>query len=95
MAMLARLTLRAWRRHRALLVVVARATGERGACSSLRAVAALPGVLLHRLVDEVVDAALELARHLLEGLPEHIAALERSGALLVGIRAHLDAITSP
>ena len=52
------------------------------------AVATLPRVLLHRLVDEVVDAALELARHLLERLPEHVAALERAGALLVRIRAH-------
>jgi hypothetical protein len=54
----------------------------------LRAVAALPRVLLHRLVDEVVDRALQLARHLLEGLPENLAALERTWALLVRIGAH-------
>ncbi len=52
------------------------------------AVASLTRVLLHRFVDEVVDAALELARHLLEGLPEHVATLEGSGALLVRVRAH-------
>ena len=51
-------------------------------------VATLARVLLHRLVDEVVDAAFELARHLLERLPEHVAALERARALLVRIRAH-------
>ena len=52
-------------------------------------VAPLPGVLLHRLVDEVIDAALELARHLLERLPEHVPALEIPRALLVRVRAHL------
>src|SRR5271168_5299386 len=49
---------------------------------------ALAGVLLHRLVDEVVDAAFELARHLLERLPEHVPALKAASALLVWIRAH-------
>lgn len=46
-------------------------------------------VLLHRLIDEVVDAAFELARHLFERFPEYIPALKRASALLVGIRAHL------
>jgi hypothetical protein len=53
-----------------------------------RAVAPLARVLLHRFVDEIVHAALELARHLLERLPQDVATLERAGALLVRIRAH-------
>jgi hypothetical protein len=57
------------------------------------AVAPLPRVLLHRLVDEVVDAALELARHLLERLPEDVAALERARAFLIRIRAHFSLLT--
>ena len=44
----------------------------------LRGIASLPRVLLHRLVDEVVDAAFQLARHLLERLPQHVAALEHA-----------------
>jgi hypothetical protein len=59
-------------------------TGKR----SPRAVAALARVLLHRLVDQVVDGALELARHLLERLPEDVAALKGARAFLVRIRAH-------
>ena len=65
-----------------------RAPGE-GRSRGTGAVAPLPGVLLHRLVDEVIDAALELARHLLERLPEHVPALEVPRALLVRVRAHL------
>ena len=67
-------------------------TSSRGGCGGVgracTAIAPLPGVLLHRLVDEVVDAAFQLVRHLLERLPEDVSALERSGALLVGVRAH-------
>ncbi len=48
----------------------------------------LAGVLLHRLVDQVVDAALKLARHLFERVPQHVSTLERSRTLLVRIRAH-------
>src|SRR5580698_1967112 len=55
---------------------------------SLCAVPALTGVLLHALVDEVVDATLELAAHLLERLPKDVAALKRAGALLVGVGTH-------
>jgi hypothetical protein len=58
------------------------------------AVAPLPSVLLHRLVDEVVDAALELARHLLERLPEHVTTLEAASAFLIRVRAHLALATA-
>ena len=68
----------------ALVLVAAAARGVRRAL----AVATLARVLLHRLVDEVIDAAFELARHLLERVPEHVPALERPGTLLVRIRAH-------
>ncbi len=51
-------------------------------------VATLAGVLLHRLIDEVVDAALELARHLLERFPQDLTTLKCAGVLLIGIRAH-------
>jgi hypothetical protein len=51
-------------------------------------VRSLTRVLLHRLVDEVIDAALQLARHLLERVPKDVAALERAGALFVRVRAH-------
>lgn len=59
-----------------------------------RAVAALPRVLLHRLIDEVVDGAFELASHLLERLPQDIATLEGARALLVRISAHWWPVTS-
>ena len=36
----------------------------------------LARVLLHRLVDEVVDRAFELLRHLLKGVPQDVAALK-------------------
>ena len=48
----------------------------------------LPRVLLHRLVDEVVDRAFQLLRHLLKSVPEDVAALEGARRFLVGIRAH-------
>jgi len=71
------------------LPLITRATrpGERRTRAG--AVAPLPRVLLHRLVDEVIDAAFELARHLLERLPEHVSALEAASAFLVRVRAHL------
>ncbi len=84
-----RLRCRGRRREGRLCVGVARRAPRR-----LRAVAPLARVLLHRLVDEVVDGALELLRHLLEGLPEHLAALEGPAALLVGISAHHDLRTA-
>src|SRR5690606_27059249 len=45
-------------------------------------------VLPHRLVDQIVDRALELGAHLLEDLPEIIAALELPESLLVLIVVH-------
>src|SRR5690606_825552 len=42
----------------------------------------------HRLVDQVVDRALELCAHLLEDLPEIVAALELPESLLVLIVVH-------
>jgi hypothetical protein len=75
-----RRTAYAWR-----WAVSASGPGERRA----RAIAALPCVLLHRFVDQVIDGALQLARHLLERLPEDVPALKRSCAFLVRIRAHL------
>ena len=52
------------------------------------AVPALPRVLLHRIVDQIVDRALELARHLFELLPQRFSALKGSCRLLVRIRSH-------
>ena len=66
------------------------ATGERAGADGAVGAAetTLARVLLHGVVDEIVDAAFELARHLLEVVPQHVAALECPGTLLVGIRAH-------
>jgi hypothetical protein len=50
-----------------------------------RAIAALSRVLLHRLVDEVIDGAFELARHLLKRVPQDVSALKGAGAFLVRI----------
>ena len=58
-----------------------RTTWERRAGS----VAPLPRVLLHRLIDEVVDGTLELARHLLERFPQDVSALKGAGAFLVRV----------
>jgi hypothetical protein len=55
-----------------------------------RYVVALFGVLLHRIVDQIINAALQLSRHLFELVPKRISALERSWALLVRISAHLE-----
>lgn len=52
------------------------------------AMCALARVLFHRLVDEVIDAALELTGNLLERLPQRIAALKCPRTFLVGVRAH-------
>src|SRR5256714_312474 len=59
---------------------------SRARCRSTRI--SLARVLFHRLVDEVVDGALELLRHLLKGVPENVATLECTGRLLIGIRGH-------
>ncbi len=66
------------------------ATRHRGRTNraATAAQAALPRVLLHGVVDQIIDAAFELARHLLEVVPQHVAALERPRTFLVGIRAH-------
>jgi hypothetical protein len=44
--------------------------------------------LLHGVVDQVVDGAFELLRHLLELLPKGVFALEGALGLLVLIRRH-------
>lgn len=67
--------------------------GRRVGRTLLRRIAALTSVLLHRFVDQVVDAAFELTRHLLERFPEDVPALEHAGAFLVRIPAHV-AVTS-
>lgn len=66
------------------------ATRHRGRTdrAATAAQAALSRVLLHGVVDQIIDAAFELARHLLEVVPQHVAALERPRTFLVGIRAH-------
>ena len=51
---------------------VAGACGKRSTC----AVGSLAGILLHRLVDEVVDGTFEIPSHLLKGIPKHVTALE-------------------
>jgi hypothetical protein len=69
------------RRPRTGRRLAVRTTWERRAGS----VAPLPRVLLHRLIDEVVDGTLELARHLLERFPQDVSALKGAGAFLVRI----------
>src|SRR5690606_31405617 len=56
--------------------------------------AAAARVLAHRLVDEVVDRAVELGAHPLEDLPEVLTALEGTKGLLVLIARHRSPITS-
>lgn len=53
-------------------------------------VASLAGVLLHGIVDEVINRALELARHFLETLPERLAALKRAGGFGIRFAHELD-----
>jgi hypothetical protein len=53
----------------------------------------LTRVLLHRVVDQVVDGAFQLLRHLLELLPKGLAALKASGNFLVRIRHHTSRCT--
>src|SRR5690606_39671291 len=48
-------------------------------------VAALPRVLLHGVVDQVVDGALELPGHVLESLPQRLTTLETPLGLLVRV----------
>src|SRR5690606_5544952 len=48
-------------------------------------VAALPRVLLHGVVDQVVDGALELPGHVLESLPQRLPTLETPLGLLVRV----------
>lgn len=85
----------ATRRHgrRGRSARVPRVAARRLAHRRALAIVPLPRVLLHRLVDQVVDAALELPRHLLERVPQDVAALERSRAFFVRIRAHRDPLT--
>lgn len=86
--------LRRWHRRRrrarvsATGPIVVEPSSAAGRVRRALPVATLTGVLLHRFVDEIIDAAFELARHLLECLPEHVPALEGPWALLVRIRAH-------
>ena len=100
-----RLRLLRWlrRRHRALIPTliptiritrIATLNGRRVGGALLRGIAPLTCVLLHRLVDEVVDAAFQLACHLLERLPQDVAALEHARAFLIRIAAQV-ALTSP
>jgi len=51
-------------------------------------VSALPCVLLHCVVDQVVNGAFELLCHLLELLPNRFTALELPQHLLIGVGAH-------
>ncbi len=61
----------------------------------MRTVSALARILLHRLIDEVVDGTLELARHLLERIPLVFSALKGAGAFLVRITHGCALIVTP
>ncbi len=67
---------RRWRRHSA--------RGRARGVALGRQVALLPGEDPHRLVDQLVDAAVEILRHAFEAVPERISAVEMSKRLPVG-----------
>src|SRR5262249_5397279 len=71
------------------------ASRRRSDLAALRGLIVLgPRVVPHRLIDEVVDGAIEVVRHLLERLPQDVAAVEVAHRLLALIHREASSFVS-